>query len=181
MVTQPLGDSGVTLKPFVVNGFNDEFYSTLYVSGGLTAEYHPCENLTFGVTAWGAPQYTGDDGAPFFLAESQVTWKLPPHLTLSAEALYGQIHPSGTRLSWSGLSALANYDLTDRWRVFGQWSYLDYPLGSIFDANQRRHALSAGVAYQIIRDMELRGEYRHELSSSLTDTDRVSLDLTFGF
>ena len=42
--------------------------------------------------------------------------------------------------------ALASFDLTDQWRVFGRWSFLNDSSGIITGAGQRRHELDASAS-----------------------------------
>ena len=75
---------------------------------------------------------------------------------------------------------LANCNLTDRWRLFGRWSFLNDGAGLITGIVQRRHELSCGVAFEVYHDVEIRGEYRHDFSRGTDDVDTVSIHFSFG-
>ena len=75
---------------------------------------------------------------------------------------------------------LANFDVTDQWRVFGRWSYLN-DAGVITGTAQRRQELSAGVAYAITTHLEVRGEYRYDFSTTTGDESSFSLHVVFGY
>ena len=75
---------------------------------------------------------------------------------------------------------LANYDITDRWRAFARWSYLNDPQWIVTGSTETRQEVSGGLAYKIIEGVEIRTEYRHDFSPN-QDLDSISAHLTFSF
>lgn len=223
MLTQPIGQTGLKVRPFLVNQFEGHFEFDQPPSAGVTVEYQPTHEWSFSVTNWVGPGFLREDddeqaavgasgeysksadagssyygssavtagnwlgpdlearrGGTLYFLDAKATWLARPDLTLAAEALYGTTGSSSGRASWGGLLLLANYDLTDRWRVFGRWSFLNDADGLVTGTIQRRHELSTGVGFQVIRNVEIRGEYRHDFSNTDDDVDTVSVHLSFG-
>ena len=85
------------------------------------------------------------------------------------------------KYDWGGVMLSANFDITDRLRVFGRWSFLDDPQALVTGVSDRRHEVSLGAGYELIQGLELRGEYRHDFSEEEEGMDSVSVHLTFGY
>jgi len=215
MLTQPLGDTGITLRPFVSTNLEGYSDLTQAPSGGVIAEYRPAHQLSMELTNWVGPGYfmakpvfkpgapprqvdytqegysfgnwTGpdiDDDAikgTLYLVDGHVTWLATPDLTLSVEGLLAMDGPSAGRPGWSGMLALANYDLTDKLRVFAQWSYLNDNRWFITSYVQICSESSGGVAYEFIPGAEIRGEFRHDISNRFSSINSVSVHITFGY
>lgn len=212
MLTQPIGDTGLTVRPFVANGFAGKFDFDQPPSAGFTTEYRPRHELTFSVTNWVGrgfvrgeeeggdddeeyassafkyavwdwvgPRLGGRGSGTLYFVDAWVTWLPRPDLTLAAEGLLAMNGPAAGRPAWGGLLALANYDITDRWRVFGRWSFLNDAQGIVTGTATRLHELSAGVGFEVLSGLELRGEYRHDFNSNGADVDFVSAHLTFSY
>ena len=56
-VTQPIGDTGVTLRPFIANDFDGNLNSHGPPSGGATIEYKPVHGLSMALTNWVGPGF----------------------------------------------------------------------------------------------------------------------------
>jgi len=234
MVTQSVGQTGITLRPFVVSGFAGRSDFTGPPSAGMDVTYKPSQDLTFSVTNWFGPGFnrraieydagyryastystygTGYDGSPsapagnsaasyeydytdrswlgpdidatrggtLYFLDADLTWTPRSDLTLAAEALLASSGASAGHLAWGGAMVLANFDVTDRLRIFGRWSFLDDPQGLVTGIAQRRHELSGGFGFMISRGVEFRAEYRHDFSAAAGDVDTVSAHLTFSF
>lgn len=219
MLTQPIGDTGLTVRPFVSSGFEGQFTFDQPPSAGFITEYRPRHELSFAVTNWvgrgfvrgeddedaahgGAvpadeeyassgfvytvwnwvgPRLHGQPSGTVYFLDAQMTWLPRPDLTLAAEGLLATNGPSAGRFAWGGLMALVNYDITDRWRVFGRWSFLNDARGIVTGAAMRLHELSAGIGFEVLSGLELRGEYRHDFRSTSPDADIVSAHLTFSY
>jgi Putative beta-barrel porin-2, OmpL-like. bbp2 len=205
LLTQPIGDSGVTLKPFLATQFDGHADFEGAPSAGVIAQDHPNQNLTLSLTNWYGPGYTyrfdqyfydyydyypfenwrgvqlhAARGGELYFVDSYVNWTPYPDVTLAAQGLFASVGPSAGYANWGGFLLLANYDLSDRWRVFTQWSYLNDPLWIITGTIQTRQEVSGGLGYQFIPGMEIRGEYRHDFSSK-GDLDTLSVHLVFSF
>jgi len=231
MLTQPLGETHVTLKPFVATGFEGLTDIRNAPAGGLMVQYRPKPELTLTLTNWVGPGYGESDwgneegagsggggygsgyggygagggtyggaygglsaienwlgpnlvserGGVIYFVDGNVVWKPREDLTLAGEALSGTTRGAESATGWQGLLALASVDLTDQWRVFGRWSFLNDSSGIITGAAQRRHELSAGLACQMTHNLELRGEYRHDFSNPQGDSDTVSVHFSLGY
>ena len=129
---------------------------------------------------WLGPDLVARRGGTLYFLDLKATWLATPDLTIEGEGLFGTTGSSSGRASWGGLMLLANYDLTDRWRIFGRWSFLNDADGIVTGNIGRRHELSAGAAFQVIHNVEIRAEYRHDFSSATDDVDTISMHLSFG-
>jgi hypothetical protein len=172
-------------------------------SEGLITQFKPTDTLSLSLTNWVGPgfvtdpdddsEYDSEDylfrnwqgpdpyvdmGGTMYFADGTVQWMPTPDLTLAAEGLLALDGASPDRLGWGGAIFLANFDLTDHWRVFGRWSYLNDAQGLVTTAIQTRNELSAGIGYLIVHGVEVRGEYRHDFADT-GDLDSVSVHLTF--
>jgi hypothetical protein len=218
MFTQPLGDTRITARPFVVTDFQGRSNLQGPPSGGLMLEYRPSHELDFALTNWIGPGFTheeeyayseaddeyaspsydevytssilqnwngpdlhADRGGTLYFVDAKVNWLASPDLTLAAEGLLATDGPSAGTLGWGGAMLLANYDLTDRWRLFARWSFLDDLQGIVTGVAQHRYEISGGAAVEIYRGWELRGEYRHDFSDQTGDLDALSAHLTFSY
>jgi hypothetical protein len=74
-----------------------------------------------------------------------------------------------------------DYDITDKWRVFGRMSYLDDSNWLITGEFQYIYEFSVGTAYQLYEGVELRGEYRHDRSNVTGDTNGISVHLALTY
>ena len=162
---QPLGDTAVILRPFVVNGFDDDLDINEQPSAGLMVEYRPNEDLAMAVTNWWGPEMPGQVGDTLYFVQVQSTWFATPQLALSGEYLYGMTESVTNNLHWQGFLVLVNYDLDEQWRLIGQWSYLDDPDGYITGAVQESQHVSAGLAVYLVPEVEIRTEYRRALGT----------------
>jgi len=205
MLTQPVGD--FKIRPFVATQFQGHAVFDGAPSGGLLVQYQPSDTLRASFTNWIGPGFAepeGDDdddddyaaeaatdnwqgpdldavrSGVLYFADANVQWNPRPDLTLAAEALVAITGDSLNQLGWNGFLLLANYDLTDRWRVFGRWSLINDAQGFVTGEDQTQQEVSGGVGYQIISGLELRGEYRHDFARS-GDLDSISAHLTFSY
>jgi len=213
MITQPIGDTGITLKPFVSADFQGEFNFHQPLSTGLSAEYQPTSDVKLGVTDWVGPGLVlgpgmalnhpfpesygeygdsvmenwqgpylyGNRGGTMNLVEAKAQWQIRPDLALSGEYLYDQTPSDIGTFSWNGFLVLADYDITDRLHLFARWSYLDdhdWFTTGYFEKDQE---LSGGISYELVKNVELRAEYRHDFSNVTPEFNTVSVHLTASF
>jgi hypothetical protein len=221
MLTQPIGQSAVTIKPFLSSNFEGKsaFYGP--PAGGVMLQYDPRETLSFKLTNWIGPgvraaqdvddddqgeygdqsaEYSDDDystadydidnwqgpslnsspGGLLYFVDANVRWLPRPDLTLAAEGLIALNGRSAGDLAWGGVMLLANYDITDTWRAFARWSFLDDPQAIVTGVAGRSQEVSGGLGYTIVRGMEIRGEYRHDFMPQ-GSLDSVSVHWTFSY
>ncbi len=213
MVTQPLGNTGITLRPFISADFQGVFDFDQSPSGGLNVEYRPNKDFDLAVTGWVGPgmmlyggrsirpPFNGDSygssagtienwqgpnleaerGGTLYFFEAKASWQVRRDLNLAGEYLIGSTSTSKGRWGWSGVMALATFDLTDRASLFARWSYLDDSNWLITGEFQRVQEVSGGIGYRITPKVEVRGEYRHDHSNVTGDTNSVSIHLAMGF
>jgi hypothetical protein len=203
MITQPLGEGGISLRPFVTSELDGRSSFRGPPSEGLLAQYKPNDSLTMNFTNWVGPgfraeesesesastddyslaNWTGPDvhgnpGGMLLFSDASVRW-MPAHdWTLLAEGLIAVNGQSPRQLAWTGAAFAANFDLTDHVRIFGRWSYLNDAQGLVTGIQQSRNEFSTGAALQIFQGAELRGEYRHDFAPS-GDLDTESIHMTF--
>jgi hypothetical protein len=204
MITQPLGTSGFKIQPFVTAGFQDSnvpgspsvgvtldysahsdfrisatnWFGPGFVWGETSGSYYESGNA---VENWWGPSLDAVNGGSLYFFDAKAIWHPRPELTLCGEYLYANNFSSKGRYEWDGVMFLGNYDINDRFRVFGRWSFLNDPQWIVTANIQRRHEISAGLAYQFYHQVETRVEYRHDFSTSLPGQDIVSINLSFGF
>ena len=213
MLTQPIGESGLKLRPFLTEDFQGQFYFNQSPYAGLNAQYQPTHELNFGVTGmvgpgfvlfsgrpihspyprdaygndnspignWQGPNLDALSGGTMYLVELTANWQIRPDLRLSAECLQESTHGSTGSFGWFGFMTQADYDLTDRLHFFGRWSYLNDANWLVTGTTQRAQELSGGAGYRILDGLEVRGEYRHDLSNVTHGVDSVSVHLTFTY
>ena len=129
---------------------------------------------------WVGPQLHGDHAGFLYLLDPNLTWTPGKNVKLEIEGLLA-IDTAAGGISWGGATAVANYDINDRFRVFARYSYLDDVNGIITAVESRDHEFSVGGGYGFVPGAELRLEYRHDLSETRADLDAVSIHLTFGY
>jgi hypothetical protein len=204
MITQPVPGTDFTLRPFVSEGIEGTFDFGKAPSGGLMVQYLPNDRFNISVTNWVGPGYLPGNwsnsnyyepsalnwvgpqilASPqgiLYLLDTNATWHLATDLALQAEFLYAANSASPRDFGWAGFLVQGNYALTENWRVFARWSYLDDVVGLITSDPSIHNELSAGLAYSLNRHLEVRGEYRHDFSTDYGNDDIYSIDLTFGF
>jgi hypothetical protein len=209
MLTQPIGDTGITVRPFVSTNFEGTFDFNAPPGGGAIVEYRPQHELSVALTNWVGPGYfggqngDGDDSDSYneypydnwegpdlnytgtrdtlYLVDGHVTWLPTPDLTLSAEALLAMEGKSAQKPAWSGFLALVNYDITDRLRVFARWSYLNDNRWFVTYYVQTSYEISGGLGFEFLPGAEIRGEYRHDSSNKSGGVDSVSAHITFSY
>ncbi len=168
---KPEEDAAAEEQQYAVGGE----YSAETDSGEYAADHR-----TYVVWNWTGPHIHGEHDGTLYFADLSARWNPRADLTLGAEALIAMTGHAADHLGWYGFTALANYDINDRWRVFGRWSYLDDTEGLITGVDETSQEVSGGVGFQIFRGVELRAEYRHDFAHS-GDLDSVSAHLTFSF
>ena len=186
MYTQPVAAANVTLRAFVVNGFNDNLDINQQPSLGVMAEYRPCPCLSVAWTNWWGPEFADDNGDKLFFTLAQSTWQIRPRLSLAGEFLYGETESRLGRLDWNGYALIVSQTLSERFRLFGQWSDLDDPDGYINGSPQHGRQAGIGLSYYLDKHVESRLEYVHEMTRipvPLTheNSDEFLAHLTFGF
>lgn len=92
MITQPVGDSGLTLRPFITSDFQGAWYFDQPPSIGLKAQYQATENLRFSLTNLVGPGYVVWGGEPL----------RPPY----PSGGYGA-SPGAAALNWQGPNLVA--------------------------------------------------------------------------
>ncbi len=230
MLAQPIGDTGVTLRPFVSLDFQGQPEVNQPPSGGLQVEYKPSPELRFSWTNWAGPgfvleggrplrhpypqgsygsgnEYGGDDddedegesinanaienwqgpnlyaqrAGTLYFTDANITWHPRDDLTLGTEFLLGTTGTDLGRWGWSGVMLTADFDVTDRLALFARYSYLDDADWLIYGRFEDLYEISAGAGYKITKNLEVRGEYRHDNGSQSGNSDSVSLHVTVGF
>ena len=214
MLTLPLGDSGIKIRPFISADFQGDYYFDQSPSVGLKVDFQPSSDLNFALTQWIGPGIALTGGEPWhspypldsygenpeavisnwqgphLLAERagtlyffdvKATWNAFPDLTLAAEFLLGTTNTDMGTFGWHGWLGLATYDLSDRAHLFGRFSYLDDPDWLITGFFQTRREVSCGFGYEILSDVEIRGEYRRDFSNIASDVDTLSIHLTMTY
>jgi len=227
MLTQPLGNTHLTARPFVAANFQGKSNLEGPPSAGIMLEYRPVHELDLALTNWigpgfkaqeydadsdsdadekdtpssaeyaseeedevysssilenwNGPDFYAERGGTLYFIDAKFTWLATAALTVEGEGLLALNGPSGGTLGWGGLLLLANYDLTDRWRIFARWSFLDDNQGIVTGVAQHRHEISGGAAFELYRGLELRAEYRHDFSDETGDLDALSAHVTFAY
>jgi hypothetical protein len=149
MVTQPLGDSGVILRPFVTADFQGGYNFDQEPSAGLKVEYRPSAELNFAVTQLVGPGFVLYGGRPLrapypqgaygFDAGAVVeNWQGPNFVAESDSTLYF----IDARAEWRArpdlmLSAEFLYGTTRA--SWGGWWWQGFLLMADYDVSDRLH------------------------------------------
>ena len=64
MVTQPIGDTGIELRPFLSADFQGEYNFDQSPAGGITAQFKPNRIIEFALTGWVGPGIVLENGKP---------------------------------------------------------------------------------------------------------------------
>jgi hypothetical protein len=210
MLTQSIGPTGITVRPFVADGFEGHFNPEGPPAAGIRIEYRPVHELLLAATGWVGPGFVPDkesaddeeypsyqgtpitdgwmgpdlyfeeQGGTLYLVDANVTWTPRDDLTIEAESLLA-LESGSESGQWNGFLVLVNYQLTDQWRVYARYSALNDPDGIVTSLPQHRQEISGGVGWQICHGIEIRGEYRHDFNPRLGDLDTVSAALSLGY
>lgn len=181
IVTQPIGKTGLTVQPFVVNGFDQDLANNSQPSVGLVAAWEPNRDFRFAVTNYYGPEMADRVDDKMYLLVIEGTAHLTPRLEAAAQYLYGTTESPTGRLTWSGAAAVLSLDLNERWRAFGRWSYLDNNDGAIGGTAERGHEFGVGAALYLHPHVETRLEYRRDFNRVADDRHSVFAHATFGF
>jgi hypothetical protein len=181
MMSQPLGNTGITLKPFVANGFDDDFDINRQPSLGLMTTYEPTDNVRLAMTHYYGPDQPNQVSEKRYITVAEAHWQVAEPWSVAAEYLYGTEQTSSGHRHWQGVAAITNLDLTSRWRLFGRWSYLNNPEGFVEVPAGERHEGGLGAAFYLHPEIECRVEYRHDFVKNASDFDQVLTHVTFGF
>lgn len=214
MLTQPIGDSGWRLRPFLTADFQGGYDFDQPPAGGLVIEDRPNEDWRFALTNlvgpgfvlyggrpleepyprgaygadpaavisnWQGPNFVAERDGTLQFHEIKVEWQAQPDLKFSAECLLGITQASTGRWGWQGWMAQADYDVTDRLHLFGRFSYLDDADWLVTGNFMTAREASCGFGYELIDNVELRGEYRHDFNNISSDIDSLSIHLTFTY
>jgi hypothetical protein len=158
-----------------------------YVLYGGQSIRHPYSEGSYGgglgkiISNWQGPNLTAERASTLYFLNANIVWQPQPDLSLSCEYILGTTHASTGQWGWEGLMGLVQYNLTDRWGLFGRASYLDDGNWLITGQFQHLYELSAGVSYHILDKLEIRGEYRHDHSTAWGAANSVSIHLTVGW
>ncbi|MEX0886713.1 MAG: outer membrane beta-barrel protein [Phycisphaeraceae bacterium] len=178
ILTQPIGD--FTLQPLVVNGFEDNLDSNHQPSVGLVVAWEPSDDLRLAVTNYYGPEMADRVGEKLYLLVVEGTWYVTPVLSVAGEYLYGSTEAVTGRQTWSGVASEMSLDLSERWRVFGRWSYLHDPDGFVM-SGRRQQEFGVGVALYLHPEVECRAEYRRDWINPGDNRHSVLAHVTFGF
>lgn len=175
MLTYQLPDWHLILRPMVVNGFNQNIDVNQQPSLAFMTQYQPSPDLALAVTTWYGPEFNNNNHDKLTLIDSTVTWSVTCKLRLLAEHLYVRTTSPFGLIQWSGAALIANYDVNDRFRVYGQWSLLDDPNGFVTEVHQQAQEFNVGFAYYFHPRVEVRLDYRHDFSHRNQPVDPIDL------
>jgi len=214
MITQPLGDTGLKLRPFMSLDFQGQFEYNQSPSTGIQAEYKPTRNLRMSLTAWVGPGFVmeagrslrhpfpqggyeegsakaienwqgpnliAERGGTLYFTDANVSWHATDELVVGAEFLAGTSGTSAGRWGWCGAMLTADFHVTDKLNLFARGSYVDDSAWLIYGERQRLFEGSGGAGYQVTKNIEIRGEYRHDYGTNTGSADSLSIHVTLGF
>jgi hypothetical protein len=133
------------------------------------------------IANWQGPHLMAEQAGTLYFVDANATWRVFPDLTLAGEFLLGTTNSSSGTWGWHGWMGLARFDVTDHLHAFGRFCYLDDPDWLITGFFQTRREVSCGFGYEILDDVEIRGEYRHDFSNAYDDVDTLSIHLTLTY
>jgi hypothetical protein len=188
MFTQPCDEVNLILRPFVVNGFENNLDINQQPSVGLMVEYRPWDEFSLATTNYHGPEFEENTHDKLYFTLAQGSWLIASSLSLSGEFLYGTTESPFGQLDWTGYALIVSQNLCDPCRLFFQWSDLDDRDGFITGDAQRQQQGSIGLAWYLHELVEARVEYRRNLYREAyfggiepEDSDEYSAHFTFGF
>ena len=164
MVTYPIPDWNLTLRPMVVNGFNQNIDYNQQPSFACMTEWQPTCHLSLAVTNWFGPEFPDDNTHKLFFTDAQLSWTAIDCLTLQAEYLDVRSESQYGPLDWRSAAAIASYHWSKQTRLFAQYSWLDDPWWFFSPVPQWIQQFSVGLSYFLHPHVEFRGEYRHDFA-----------------
>jgi hypothetical protein len=165
---------GLTLESFKPYGYH-------WGGSAEDREYAAVRENYWLTDPWWTPKFTSADEGVLMFFNAHATFKIRPDLTLAGEFVYGQSEAEKHSEHWIGVSTLLNFDVDDHLRVYGMWSYIDDTDWLVWPEIQRRHSLAVGVGYWVNSHLELRAEYRRDISDAIDDMNTVTVDVGLGY
>lgn len=149
MVTLPIGESGIKLRPFISADFQGEFNFDQSPSVGLLTEYRPCPEWTFAVTNWVGPGFVLFGGRPLpspyprdaYGSDSAAVvenWQ-GPNLTADRG---GTLYFFDAKASWRmclDFTVSAEYLVGTSGTSLGRWGWQGWMLLGDYDITDRVH------------------------------------------
>ena len=178
MLTQPVGP--VTLQGFAVNGFDQNLANNHQPSVGLVTAWEPHQDVHLAVTHYWGPEMDDRVGDKLYLIVAEANWYLTPRLSLAGQYLWGSTASPAGRQTWAGGAGIINVDLSQRWRAFGRWSYLDDRDGFV-SGPRRQQEFGLGAAFYLLPELEFRTEYRRDWLNPGANRHSVFAHVTYGF
>jgi len=105
-----LGDSRITLQPFVVNGFDDDLHVNEPPPFGLIAAWEPTQSLRLAVTHMYGPEMDGDTANKQYMLLVEGEWFVTNATTLRTQLLYGMTESPTGRKHWHVAAEVAVRD-----------------------------------------------------------------------
>lgn len=181
MLTQRIAETGVKVRSVLVNGFDLNLDNNAQPTIGAMIEYAPSHNVSLAVTNWYGPEGSTENGEQMYLVIAKATIHLTQQLVIDLQYVNGDNQLNSGDQKWDGYLLQANYDLSDQWRVYGRWSYIDDEGGFVTGVDQQTQEVSGGMGFYLTHDIEFRVEYRHDFRRTLPDIDSVQTHVTFRF
>jgi hypothetical protein len=152
-------------------------YSPPASTGGDSSYYRGSADV---VSNWNGPDLYANEGGLLYVGVAKAVWTPRSDFTLAGEVLIANNSSEYGTNGWDGVTILANYNVTDKFRLFGRGSLIDDSAGIVTGQPQHRQELSGGAAYEVLKNAEVRGEYRHDFSHNTGNLDTFSINLTIG-
>jgi hypothetical protein len=183
MLTHRIGETDVYLRPMLVNGYFAEtgFDNNEEPSLALMVEYKPTDDLSIAGTYWHGPELDDNVSDKLQFVDAHIRWNLTDAFSVAGEYQFGTTRSPTGPLDWYGYLALANYDFSDQFRVFVQWSLLNDRDGFQTGRVEQADEINVGFGWYIHSMVELRAEYRHDYRPAQGDLDHWDAHLAFGY
>jgi hypothetical protein len=151
MVTQPIGDTGVKVRPFVTEDYQEQYYFNQSPYAGLSLEYQPTHELSFGVTGMAGPGFVLYGGRPIHPPYPRnsygdgnsviANWQGPNLMAESGGTLYF-VEVKATWQVRPDLRLSAEYLQENTGTSRGNWGWYGFLVQADYDLSDRWHCFA---------------------------------------
>jgi len=183
MASHRIANTNLILRAMLVNGYfaDTGLDNNEQPSAAFMLEYLPSDDLSIAGTYWYGPEFDKQVGEKLHFVNAQIIWFMTDRFLLAGECQHASTDSPTGVLDWRGFLALANYDLSETFRCFVQWSLLNDRGGFQTGTAEKTEEINVGFDWYLHPQVEVRSEYRHDYRPVRGDRDHWDAHLTFGF
>jgi len=157
----------VNAAVFVVNGWDDSSDNNAGKSYGLSIGFTPADAFSGNINMITGPEQNNTNSNYRSLVDVVATIKpvKPLSLILSGDLGYEPMVPGVGNATWSGIAAIAKYDVTDIHSVAVRGEYFNDRQGARTGTAQELKEVTLSWEIKPVSTLILRPEYRHDWSN----------------